>query len=180
MAIGASWNTSLAAQSGEIQGRELAALGINFLLGPSLDVLDTPNPSGLADIGTNVFGGDPYWVGEIGRAYIRGLHTGSKNRLMVIPKHFPGYGGTNRLTSSEIPTVRKSLEQLKQIELAPFFAVTGGSDDPQSIADGLLVSHIRYRDCRKHSCDYPSDKLRCRGSVRSSVRSSLIGRLSAV
>ena len=145
MAIGASWNTSLAAQTGEIQGRELAALGINFLLGPSLDVLDTPNPSGPADIGTNVFGGDPFWVGEMGRAYIRGLHTGSKNRLLVIPKHFPGYGGTNRLTSSEIPTVRKSLEQLKQIELAPFFAVTGGSDDPQSIADGLLVSHIRYQ-----------------------------------
>jgi beta-N-acetylhexosaminidase len=145
MAIGASWNTGLAAQIGEIQGHELAALGFNFLLGPSLDVLDIPNPSGPADIGTNVFGGDPYWVGEMGRAYIRGLHSGSKNRLLVIPKHFPGYGGTNRLTGNEIPTVRKSLEQLKQIELAPFFAVTGGSEDPQSSADGLLVSHIRYQ-----------------------------------
>lgn len=145
MAIGASWNTGLAAQIGEIQGQELAALGFNFLLGPSLDVLDIPSPSGPADIGTNVFGGDPYWVAEMGRAYIRGLHAGSDNRLLVIPKHFPGYGGTNRLTSNEIPTVRKSLEQLKQIELAPFFAVTGDSDDPQSIADGLLVSHIRYQ-----------------------------------
>jgi len=33
---------------------------------------------------------------------------------------------------------------LKQIELPPFFAVTN-SEDPTAMADGLLVSHIRYQ-----------------------------------
>ncbi|HJS18895.1 MAG TPA: hypothetical protein VJ785_09100, partial [Anaerolineales bacterium] len=35
--------------------------------------------------------------------------------------------------------------QLKQIELSPFFAVTQSTDEPNSLADGLLVSHIRYQ-----------------------------------
>jgi beta-N-acetylhexosaminidase len=144
MAIGATWSTELASQVGEVRGRELAALGLNLYLGPSLDVLEMPAVSG-GDLGTRVFGGDPFWVGEMGRAYVAGLHNGSNNRLRVIAKHFPGVGGSDRLPEEEVSTVRKSLEQLKQIELAPFFAVTGNAGSPESTVDGLLVSHIRYQ-----------------------------------
>jgi beta-N-acetylhexosaminidase len=144
MSIGATWNTELAMRVGEARGRELAALGFNVYLGPSLDVLEAPVVSG-GDLGTRVFGGDPFWVGEMGRAYVAGLHTGSENQLRVIAKHFPGVGGSDRLPEEEVSTVRKSLEQLKQIELAPFFAVTGNAVSPESMVDGLLVSHIRYQ-----------------------------------
>lgn len=144
MAIGATWNTELAARVGEVRGRELAALGFNLYFGPSLDVLESPNTAG-GDLGSRVFGGDPYWVGEMGRAYVSGLHSGSDNNLMVIAKHFPGVGGSDRLPELEVSTVRKSLEQLKQIELAPFFTVTGNAQSPQATVDGLLVSHIRYQ-----------------------------------
>ncbi len=65
--------------------------------------------------------------------------------LQVVAKHFPGVGGSDRLPEEEVSTVRKSLEQLKQIELAPFFAVTGNAPSPESTVDGLLVSHIRYQ-----------------------------------
>jgi len=91
-----------------------------------------------------VFGGDPFWVGEMGRAYISGLHSGSDGHMVVVAKHFPGRGGSDRLPEEEVATVRKSLEQLKQIELNPFFAVTT-SDEPTEVVDGLLVSHIRYQ-----------------------------------
>jgi len=144
MAIGATWNTELARRVGEVRGRELAAIGFNLFLGPSLDVLEAPAVSG-GDLGTRVFGGDPFWVGEMGRAYVAGLHSGSDNRLRVIAKHFPGVGGSDRLPEEEVSTVRKSIEQLKQIELAPFFAVTGNAGSPESTVDGLLVSHIRYQ-----------------------------------
>ena len=63
----------------------------------------------------------------------------------MIAKHFPGVGGADRLPELEVSTVRKSLEQLKQIELAPFFAVTGNAVSPATTVDGLLVSHIRYQ-----------------------------------
>ncbi|HND50419.1 MAG TPA: glycoside hydrolase family 3 N-terminal domain-containing protein, partial [Anaerolineales bacterium] len=97
------------------------------------------------DLGTRVFGGDPFWVGEMARAYINGLHTGSNGNMLVIAKHFPGAGGADRLPQEEVATVRKSLEQLKQVEFAPFFAVTGNATLPSETVDGLLVSHIRYQ-----------------------------------
>lgn len=145
MAIGATWDTSLAGQVGTVMGQELAALGFNLLIGPSLDVLDVLHTEGSEDLGTRTFGGDPYWVAEMGKAYIQGVHTGSNGQMAVIAKHFPGRGGSDRPPEEEVATVRKSLEQLKQIELAPFFAVTSETTLPEATADGLLVSHIRYQ-----------------------------------
>ena len=144
MAIGATWKTELAKQVGSVMGNELSALGFNLYLGPSLDVVDSPNPSPQIDLGTRVFGGDPFWVGQMGRAYISGLHQGSDGRMVVVAKHFPGGGSSDRPPEDEVATVRKSLEQLKLIELSPFFAVTD-SMAPDELADGLLVSHIRYQ-----------------------------------
>ncbi len=144
MAIGATWKPDIAQQVGAVMGSELSALGFNLYLGPSLDVVDSPNPATHIDLGPRVFGGDPFWVGEMGRAYISGLHIGSNAQMTVVAKHFPGRGDSDRSPEEEVPTVRKSLEQLKQIELPPFSAVTN-SADPAGLVDGLLVSHIRYQ-----------------------------------
>jgi len=145
MSIGATWNPSSAEQVGEVMGKELAALGFNLYFGPSLDVLDEPQISSGEDLGVRAFGGDPYWVGKLGRAYIAGVHQGSGNQMVVVAKHFPGRGGSDRPLDEEIPTVRKSLAQLQQIELAPFFAATQPNIDSDMVVDGLLVSHIRYQ-----------------------------------
>ena len=144
MAIGATWRPELAEQVGSVLGNELSALGFNLFLGPSLDVVEAPNPAARSDLGTRVFGGDPFWVGVMGRAYITGLHQGSQNHMIVVAKHFPGRGGSDRLPEEEVATVRKSLEQLKQLELSPFFSVTN-SVEPAGLVNGLLVSHIRYQ-----------------------------------
>jgi len=145
MSLGATWKPELVQQIGEVQGKELAALGFNLYLGPPLDVLEAPNPAVRNDIGTRTFGGNPYWVGEMGRSFISGLHLGSDGRMLVVAKHFPGLGNSDRPVDEEVPTVRKSLEQLKQNELTPFFAVTGKAPDELSTADGLLVSHVRFQ-----------------------------------
>jgi len=143
MTVGATWSAERAKSTGEIAGMELSALGINMLFGPTLDVVETPQPSSAADLGARAFGGDPYWVGLLGKAFIEGVHHGSDNRMAVVASHFPGYGASDRALDDQVPTVSKSLAQLTAIDLAPFFAVTKiGS--PAS-ADALLVSHIRYR-----------------------------------
>ncbi|GAB4578530.1 MAG: hypothetical protein Fur0022_12650 [Anaerolineales bacterium] len=144
MAIGATWEPALAEQVGFVAGQELSALGFNLFLGPSLDVLEDPNPESLGDLGIRTFGGDAYWVGKMGSAYIRGVHQGSAGRMAVIAKNFPGYGGADRPPQEEVATVRKSLEQLKLLELAAFYPVTGQASTPEETADGLLLSHIRY------------------------------------
>ncbi len=145
MALGATWDPDLAAQVGNVMGKELSVLGINFLLGPSLDVLDLPKIEITNNLGTRTFGGDPFWVGEMGRAYIRGVHQGSNGKLAVAAKHFPGYGGSDRLPEEEVATVRKSLDELKSFDLAPFLAVTGNALTTEETADALLTSHIRYQ-----------------------------------
>ena len=145
MALGATWNPALAEQVGAVAGQELSGIGFNLYFGPSLDVLESPGSTLGNGLGASAFGGDPYWVGAMGSAYITGLHTGSNGRLTVIADHFPGRGSADRPAGEEPATVRKSLEQLKQIELAPFFSVTGSASTPESTADGLLVSHIRYQ-----------------------------------
>jgi beta-N-acetylhexosaminidase len=145
MALGATWVPSLAENVGSVAGQELSSIGFNLFFGPSLDVLESPETTLLNGLDANVFGGDPYWVGAMGSAYITGLHTGSNERMVVVADHFPGRGSADRPAGEEPATVRKSLEQLKQIELAPFFAVTGNAQTPQSAVDGLLVSHIRYQ-----------------------------------
>lgn len=145
MALGATWNPDLARQAGEVSARELSALGFNLLLGPSLDVVEDPRLGGPTELGVRSFGGDPFWVSVMGKAYVEGLHLGADGRLAVVAKHFPGYGGSDRPLEEEVATVRKSLDELKRIELAPFFAVTSGvpGSDP-SVTDAVLTSHIKY------------------------------------
>jgi beta-N-acetylhexosaminidase len=145
MAIGATWQPEMALQAGTVLGTELQTVGINLLLGPSLDVLDSPRTEGGLDLGIRTFGGDPFWVSEMAKAYISGVHQGGRNRIVVVAKHFPGYGGSDRLPGEEVATVRKSLEQLKQIELAPFFSVCGNLSERDHLTDALMVSHIRYQ-----------------------------------
>ncbi len=146
LALGATWDTSLAERAGTIMGKELATLGFNLFIGPSLDVLDNSYTENGDDLGVRTFGGDPFWVGEMGKAYVHGLHNGSSDRLAVVARNFPGRGSSDRLPEQEVATVRKSLDQLKLIELAPFFQVANTkSGDSSSMVEGLLLSHIRYQ-----------------------------------
>ncbi len=145
MALGATWKPDMATRVGNVIGKELAALGINLYMGLNLDVLagaDNPND---AFLGTRTFSGSPYWVGEMGKALISGIHEGANSRMAVISKHFPGVGASDRPPQEEVATVRKTLDQLKQQDLIPFFDVTGDLTSPAPMTDGLLVSHTRYQ-----------------------------------
>jgi beta-N-acetylhexosaminidase len=146
MAMGASWTPALAEQVGEVMGKELHAAGISLLLGPTLDVLDVPRPGSKGDLDTRTFGGDPFWVGKLGQAFISGVQTGSGGGVVTAAKHFPGQGGSDRRPEDEVATVQKSMDQLRQIELAPFAAVTAGGDPKAAgTTAALMTSHIRYR-----------------------------------
>jgi len=145
MSLGAAWDPALANEAGSAVGHDLSALGVNVLLGPSADVVEVPQPFVSGDLGTQVFGGEPFWVSKMTVAYILGAHTGSNGRLLVFPRHFPGHGAADRVADVEVPTIRRSLVQLTQFDLIPFFAVTGQAPDEQSSADGLVTGHISYR-----------------------------------
>lgn len=145
MALGATWTPSLAEAVGQTVGAELQSVGVNLLLGPPLDVLDTPRPGSRGDLDTRTFGGDPFWVGQMGQAFIRGVQNGSQGFVQTAAKHFPGQGGSDRRPEDEVATIQKSMQQLRQIELAPFAAVTGATPGSVGATAALMTSHIRYR-----------------------------------
>lgn len=150
MALGATWDPNLARSVGQIVGTELRTVGINLLLGPSLDVLEQPRRDNVGGQGIYTFGSDAYWVGEMGRAYIEGVHTGSNDQIATIANHFPGQGGSDRRPDEEVATIQKSLQELRRMELPPFAGVTQGPssilspDGSPTNTDGLMSSHIRY------------------------------------
>lgn len=145
MALGAAWTTALAEASGQVLGKELRAVGVNLLLGPPLDVLDAPRPGSKGDLDTRTFGGDPFWVGQLGQAFIRGVQLGSQGLVETAAKHFPGQGSSDRRPEDEVATVQKSVQQLRQIELAPFASVTASAPGVTGTTAALITSHIRYR-----------------------------------
>lgn len=147
MALGATWQPANALIVGEIAGRELSALGINMVFGPSLDVQNTPRLELRGGVGTYSFGGDPFWAGQFGQMYIKGIHVGSKGRIATVAQHFPGLGAADRRPEEEVPTVPKSLTELRNLELMPFMGVTSAGD-PLATTDALMSSHIRYRGFR--------------------------------
>ena len=106
-------------------------------------MIDSPQPTGSADLGARAFGGDPYWVGVMGKSFIKGVHGGSNGRIAVISRHFPVTARVIVHSTNKCQPSAKSLQQLTSIDLQPFFAVT--KSGLSSTTDALLVSHIRYR-----------------------------------
>jgi beta-N-acetylhexosaminidase len=141
MALGATWNPDDAKAIGQIVGQELSAMGVNLLLGPSLDVRTQPSTTAF-DPGVNVFGGDPHWVGVLGDAYARGLQIGSTGKLAATAKYFPGQGSLNDASF----TIDRSLDDLKKIDLPPFERLMANPiDQARPLADALLTTNARYR-----------------------------------
>ena len=145
MAIGATWDETQAEAVGCTVGKELAAVGVNMVLGPVADVLDKPRSGERGDMRVRVFGGNAAWVAQLSRAYVRGVHDCGGSRVLTVTKHFPGHGGSTRDIEDEVASVSKSLADLESLELVPFAAVARLDDqDPEGVTDGMMTSHLRY------------------------------------
>ena len=146
LAIGATWSEENAEAVGHIVGQELAAIGVNMLFGPVIDVVDDPVASWKGNMGLRVFGGNPQWVGKLGRAYIRGVHKGSTGRMVTVAKHLPGHGDSNRKPDGEVAVLKQSLDELRKVDLVPFFTVTEAQEeDSLGTTEALMPSHIDYQ-----------------------------------
>ncbi|MCX6072246.1 MAG: hypothetical protein NTU91_15565, partial [Chloroflexi bacterium] len=146
MAIGATWDPELAREVGSELGSHFQQLGVNLLIGPSLDVLGDPRLGGPSDLGVGSFGGDPYWTGVLGQAVVQGIHAGSSGRVGVIVTHFPGLGASDRAAAEDVATVRRTLDQLQGFELQPFATVAASAPgESAAAADGMLTAHIRFQ-----------------------------------
>jgi beta-N-acetylhexosaminidase len=130
--IGEKGNIELARRLGRAVAEELKLVGINLNFAPVLDVNSNPaNPI----IGARAFGAEPKRVIEIGSAWTQGLRDGG---IMPCAKHFPGHGGTDKDSHLALPTVRKTLDELKAVELPPFAHAC------RDRIEALMTAHVLY------------------------------------
>ncbi|RMI09601.1 glycosyl hydrolase [Cellulomonas triticagri] len=87
LAWGASFDPDLVQEAGRAIGASMRELGIHQGLAPVLDVVGDPR-WGRVD---ECIGEDPYLVGTVGTAYVRGLQDGGVHATL---KHFVGYSGS--------------------------------------------------------------------------------------
>lgn len=76
-----SWDEELAEQIGRALGEEAAALCVDILLGPGLNIKRSP----LCGRNFEYFSEDPYFSGKMAAAYVRGIQ---KEGVFACPKHF--------------------------------------------------------------------------------------------
>lgn len=127
--IAATGNPQYAFNQGTQSAKWLLQLGINADLAPVVDV-QTVSPPLLED---RLFGSTPQAVATYAGAFLNGLQ---QNGVAGTLKHFPGLGAlsTNADPHRLLPTVNRSLSELKQIDLEPYSLLIG-KDNPAMIMD---------------------------------------------
>ncbi|KAH1805833.1 hypothetical protein KXX19_004010 [Aspergillus fumigatus] len=115
MGIAATGSKSLAYDVAYATAQELKAVGVNWILGPVLDVLTNVRTQPL---GVRTTGDDPQEVSQYGVEFMKGY---KKAGLVTCGKHFPSYGNLEFLGSqTDVPIITESLEQLSLTALVPF------------------------------------------------------------
>ena len=124
MGLAATGSKKLANEVATATGQELNSVGVNWILGPVLDVLTNVRNQPL---GVRAIGDDPQEVSSYGAEFIKGYQ---KAGLVTCGKHFPSYGNLEFFGApTDVPIITDSLEQLSQSALVPFRnAVAQGLD----------------------------------------------------
>jgi len=141
MALCATGDYNNAYLEGVAVAEELLSYGINMDFAPVLDVNNNPeNPI----IGIRSYAENPVSVALCGNNVIKGF---KETGLVACPKHFPGHGNTSVDSHYGLPKITSSLEELYQIELAPFIsAIANGTD-------AIMTTHIIFSAIDE---DYPA------------------------
>lgn len=125
----ATGNPQNAYNAGVRAAREMTALGINTNLAPVVDVRTTP----AAIEWNRLFGNDPATVDRYAGAFLRGLQD---NGVIGCLKHWPGIGSVTQDPHLTLPTINRTMNQLKSTEFAAFKGLLAA--DPGMI----MVTHV--------------------------------------
>lgn len=128
--IGSKDSPKLTFEVHKLMAEELNACGVNLNFSPCSDVWTNENNKVIGD---RAFAKDAELVSKHISAAIRGLHTGG---VLACAKHFPGHGNTTKDSHFDLPYIKKSLEELDQLELIPFEKAS------KSRAEFLMMAHL--------------------------------------
>jgi beta-glucosidase len=150
IAYGSSWNPSLLRALGRVAGTEIRAGGGHVGYAPVLDICHDPRWSRIEEI----FGEDPYLVGELGAAMVEGMQgadIGRPDAVVSTLKHFVAYGTTEG--GRNTAPAHLGPRELREMYLPPFErAVKAGAlsvmcsyneiDGIPVASDGVLLTDV--------------------------------------
>ncbi len=121
-------------RQGEIEGRELRALGIDINFAPVLDVIAEQYNPGILSRG---YSKDPDKISVFGSARIKGLQAGG---VSATAKHYPGKGHATVDAHLKLPVIDSTLAEMESFHLKPFRAAV------EAGCDCIMSSHPLYRN----------------------------------
>ncbi|SKC42723.1 beta-glucosidase [Krasilnikoviella flava] len=162
LAWGASFDPDLVAEMGRVIGGSMRELGIHQGLAPVLDVVRDPR-WGRVD---ECIGEDPYLVGTVGTAYVRGLQDAGVHATL---KHFVGYSAS-RAGRNHAP-VAAGPREMADVFLPPFeMAVRDGG------VRSVMASYVDVDGVPMHaSAEYLTGILRDRWGFDGTVVADYFG-----
>jgi beta-glucosidase-like glycosyl hydrolase len=158
--LGATGDEELAEQVGRLVGSELALVGVNVALAPTVDLRVT-GASFTPFIGKRAYHADPYVVATMAAAFARGV---SSTGVLAVAKHAPGHAHTSLNSHRTLAVIERSLAELEDGDLVPYEALIEAgvrilmaghlridavdstnafTQSPTAIAS-LLRSHLRF------------------------------------
>ncbi|MFD8722059.1 glycoside hydrolase family 3 N-terminal domain-containing protein [Streptomyces sp. NPDC059629] len=111
LAWGAAFDPTLVEELGRRIGEDLRSVGVHQGLAPVLDVVRDPRWGRVEE----TIGEDPYLVGTIGTAYVRGLESAG---IIATLKHFAGYAAS--VGARNLAPVRAGVREFADVTLPPF------------------------------------------------------------
>ncbi|HEY3438654.1 MAG TPA: glycoside hydrolase family 3 N-terminal domain-containing protein, partial [Actinotalea sp.] len=111
LAWGASFDPELVSSMGEAIGTTMRGLGVHQGLAPLLDVVRDARWGRVEEC----IGEDPYLVGSLGTAYVRGLQS---TGVVATLKHFVGYSGSR--AGRNLAPVHAGPREVADVLLPPF------------------------------------------------------------
>lgn len=121
--IGQFNDENLSYNVGKIIAKELNSLGFNMDFAPVLDIDSNPNNTVIEE---RAFGNNSEIVSRLGIKTMEGIKDG---KIIPVVKHFPGHGDTDVDSHYGLPIVKKTLEELENLEFIPFKnAIDNGAD----------------------------------------------------
>ncbi len=137
MPLGAVTNNQLIYDMGVEVAKQCAALGIHLNFAPVVDInSNSKNPV----INTRSFGENKHKVAQKAEAYMQGMQDYG---LLTCAKHFPGHGDTDKDSHKELPIVRRTKQQIDEVELYPFKQLIAKG------VDGVMVAHLEVPTLEK-------------------------------
>lgn len=119
---------------------ELMQYGIDISFAPVLDLFDVNSPV----IKERAFSDNAAAVAELGLAYIDGMQSAG---MAATGKHFPGHGMVPVDSHHQLPTDRRSLDDIRKNDLIPFVKCIEN-------LDAIMPAHIVYPDVDEHCAGF--------------------------